>query len=104
MATALVLHGADAEVRAWSLRWDRDNPQMVDERVALAIASAYIEGQHTVATQVAEALGGPMLATWKLVDARGPGYHELRSYLVGDHNVNPVLAARVAMKLSRGKP
>ncbi len=103
-ATALVLHGEDATAREFNLQWDRQHPQIVDEREAMALAGAYSEGANAVAVDFANALfpGFKYATPWlAFVRQHEPTYTQLRNFLEGDCNVAPILAARVALRHTR---
>ncbi len=102
-ATALVLHGEDATAREFNLQWDRQHPQIVDEREALRLAGAYGDGANAVASRIASGLFPEKYAgAWlSFVRQYQPTYAQLRNFLEGDCNVAPILAARVALRHTR---
>lgn len=76
--------------------------ELIDERQATRIAIAYDDGAYRTIERVFR-LGGPddHEAARVLHRRFAPTYAEIRDFLIGDCNVPRLLAARIALRLTR---
>lgn len=105
MANALVL--SDAPLAVWERDYQRRFPPVTDEALARSLAVAFDEGAY-LASQRAVAWFRRELAHAEaplfvpaLERATRPDYAAIRDYLTADCNVHPIVAARVALWLTK---
>lgn len=86
----------------------RDEPEIIDERIAMKLGAAYCDGGYMAIERVFAADKSAWhvsAARWAamnvLHDTYGPSYAEIRDFLVHECNVPLVLAARVALRITR---
>lgn len=85
--------------------------ELTDERWAVRLAAAYDDGAYKAVERIFERLfggrhyPGRVACSWQtehaLRDTLMPDYCELRDFLLYEHSVPLVLAARVAFRLTR---
>ena len=85
-------------------------PEITDEHVAMRLGAGYRDGAYMAIERIARALLLPVPHSlsrhWLEADnalhrAYEPDYAEIRDYLIHENNVAPLLAQRVALRLTR---
>lgn len=76
--------------------------QLIDERQATRFAAAYDDGAYRAVERIFAAIPPIRYAAMHVIhQAFAPSYTELRDFLIHEHNVPLVLAARIALRLTR---
>lgn len=99
MSTALIPH---PELSVLELL--PPQPEITDERIALRLAAGYDDGAYMAIQRIALALsiGADYMRLDRELHRRfAPRYTELRDYLIHENNVAPLLAARIALRITR---
>jgi hypothetical protein len=75
-------------------------PQIINEHHAMRLGAAYDDGAYMVLQRLALKLAGDRFTAVHHAISRAPSYAELRDFLIYENDVAPVLAARVALRLT----